>query len=89
MRIAFFSLASVLVLTCGGQVLAQGTSEEAKDNWGQEVKDCNASDCYSGGTSRGVYVQGQAQDTDTPGYAREIHDLANPGESNPLGNPLN
>ncbi|MEE2035234.1 hypothetical protein [Rhodococcus chondri] len=54
-----------------------------QDNWGQEVKECNASNCYPGGTSRGDYVKGQARDGDGPGYGREIHDLANPGNSDP------
>jgi hypothetical protein len=53
------------------------------ENWGQEVKACNASSCYDGGTSRGVYVSGQATDPQTPGYAWEIHNLARPGNSNP------
>jgi hypothetical protein len=53
------------------------------DNWGQEVKDCNQTACYPGGTHRGQYVRGQAHDSETPGYAREIHELANPGQADP------
>jgi hypothetical protein len=58
-------------------------------SWGQEVKACNQSSCYPGGTNRGTYVRDQAQDDQTPGYGREIHDLATPGNSNPpnLGGP--
>ena len=54
-----------------------------QDNWGQEVKSCNQSDCYPGGTSRGEYVRGQARDAEGPGYGGEIHALANPGKSDP------
>lgn len=53
------------------------------DNWGQEVKACNLAACYPGGTSRGAYVRGQAQDSDGPGYGWEIHNLSPPGNSNP------
>lgn len=54
-------------------------------SWGQQVKACNSSDCYPGGTSRGEYVRTQATDEQTPGYGQEIHDLANPGNSDPKG----
>lgn len=50
-------------------------------NWGQEVKQCNQAACYSGSTNRGVYVRGQATDTQTPGYGWEILTLASPGSS--------
>jgi hypothetical protein len=56
------------------------------DNWGQEVKSCNQTNCYPGGTSRGGYVNGQAKDDDAPGYGKEIQDLANgtgPGKADP------
>lgn len=53
------------------------------DSWGQEVKACNQTDCYPGGTNRGEYVRQQAHDSDSPGYGWEIHNLANPGNSNP------
>jgi hypothetical protein len=53
------------------------------DNWGQEVKACNQTDCYPGGTNRGTYVRGQAHDGESPGYAWEIHNLADPGKSDP------
>jgi hypothetical protein len=59
----------------------------AQDNWGQEVKACNQTDCYPGGTSRGGYVRGQAKDDDADqpgrGYGEEIHALANPGNADP------
>jgi hypothetical protein len=54
-------------------------------NWGQEVKSCNESNCYPGGSSRGEYVRDQARDAAGPGYAQEIHSLANPGKSEPKG----
>jgi hypothetical protein len=60
-------------------------SAPASANWGQEVKACNQSSCYPGGTSRGAYVSAQAQDGDGPGYAAEIHQLANPGNASPRG----
>ena len=53
------------------------------NNWGQEVRGCNQTNCYPGGTSRGAYVSGQAQDGDGPGYGYEIQTLANPGNSDP------
>jgi hypothetical protein len=55
----------------------------APDNWGQEVKECNQTDCYPGGTSRGEYVRGQARDDSGRGYGQEIHDLADPGKADP------
>jgi hypothetical protein len=57
----------------------------ATANWGQEVKACNQTGCYPGGTQRGDYVSGQARDAEGPGYAWEIHRLANPGKSAPAG----
>ncbi|MHC5558284.1 hypothetical protein [Kocuria sp. U4B] len=55
------------------------------DNWGQEVKECNATNCYPGGTERGPYVSGEAKDSDRygNGYSGEIHEKANPGKANP------
>ncbi|SFV38446.1 hypothetical protein SAMN05216456_3443 [Devosia crocina] len=70
-------IAAVLVLVGGATVQAQ------QNNWGQEVKSCNQTDCYPGGTSRGEYVKEQARDGDGPGYGSEIHELANPGKSSP------
>lgn len=55
------------------------------NNWGQVVAGCNASSCYGPGLSRGDYVSGQARDNQTPGYGYEIHNLADPGNSNPGG----
>jgi hypothetical protein len=54
-------------------------------NWGQEVKACNESNCYANGSSRGEYVRDQPRDADGPGYAKEIHQLASPGKSEPKG----
>ena len=59
-----------------------------QNNWGQEVKSCNESDCYPNASSRGEYVREQARDADGPGYAKEIHTLANPGKSEPKGTKL-
>lgn len=53
------------------------------DNWGQEVKACNQTNCYPDGTNRGEYVRQQAHDSESPGYAWEIHNLAKPGNSTP------
>lgn len=65
--------------------LAAGTSvaQAQQGNWGQEVKACNQTACYPGGTSRGEYVRGQAKDSEGPGYASEIHRFADPGKSDP------
>ena len=59
-------------------LLAAPAAASAKppDTWGQEVKACNVSDCYPGGTSRGEYVSEQADDSQAPGYAWEIQELA-------------
>ena len=62
---------------------SQGKSDQPANNWGQEVKGCNSSGCYPGNESRGEYVRDQARDDQGPGYGREIHDLANPGKSDP------
>jgi len=61
----------------------KGKSDQPANNWGQEVKGCNSGGCYPGGETRGQYVRGQARDDEGPGYGREIHDLANPGKSDP------
>jgi hypothetical protein len=68
---------------------ATGGAPGPNNNWGQEVSGCNATSCYPGSTSRGVYVSGQANKaTDNnsytgQGYGYEIHTLANPGNSDP------
>jgi hypothetical protein len=72
----------------GGTTLAaagenNNPQNEPKDNWGQEVNDANQNDGYGVGVSRGEYVREQARDDDGPGYGGEIHDLANPGKSDP------
>jgi hypothetical protein len=77
----------VIALALGLAPIAQADNDN--NNWGQEVKGCvNNSGCYNGGT-RGSYVNQQAKDADGPGYGREIHDLAKPGNSDPNGGPLN
>ncbi|SCG71020.1 hypothetical protein [Micromonospora inositola] len=66
-----------------GMTGAAPAMAQAPDNWGQEVKACNhLPNCYPGDSNRGTYVQGQAKDGPR-GYGQEIHDLANPGNSNP------
>lgn len=77
--------AAVVATLALGMGLAGATPAlaAAPDNWGQEVKTCNLTDCYPGGTNRGGYVRGQAHDSESPGYAWEIHNLANPGNSHP------
>ena len=77
----FGRLAGIAVVVGVSLVAAPASADYA--NWGQEVKDCNLSDCYPGGGSRGSYVSGQASDGEGPGYAYEIHTLANPGSADP------
>ncbi|HSN11114.1 MAG TPA: hypothetical protein VLS51_03255 [Propionibacteriaceae bacterium] len=60
------------------------TAAHATDNWGQVVKACNSTPwCYPGDGSRGSYVAVQANDSEGPGYAWEIHAYALPGNSSP------
>lgn len=73
-------LGAALAVVCSVTVAAPASAAEA-NNWGQEVKDCNHSSCYPGGSSRGGYVRGQARDGQGPGYGWEIHNLAHPGRS--------
>ena len=73
-------------LMAAAMALSAGTASAAPNAnaaWGQAVKECNQTSCYPGGTSRGAYVQGQAQDESGFGYGQEIHTLANPGQSDP------
>jgi hypothetical protein len=72
---------TVLAGTCVG--IPATAAHAARDNWGQEVKACNQTACYPGGTNRGAYVSGQAGDSQGPGYAWEIQTLANPGNAQP------
>jgi hypothetical protein len=69
---------SLLVGVVGAFALAAPASAGAapRFTWGQEVKACNQTHCYPGGTSRGEYVSGQARDGEGPGYAWEIQTLA-------------
>jgi hypothetical protein len=49
---------------------AQAQPPPPPDNWGQEVKSCNLQEPtprYPGATSRGGYVNGEAQDNEAPG----------------------
>ena len=77
----------------------QGGSQSC-NSWGQAVKACNASDCYSlpNGTTftnRGGYVSTVAQNPSVGydpsfsgnGYGGQLHDLAHPGNSSPQGTP--
>ena len=86
------TFAAGVVLTGVAPALAApggtGQTLAAQNNWGQEVKACNLTSCHPDGTSRGGYVSGQAQDSQTPGYAWEIQNLANPGNANPNGQPF-
>ncbi len=76
---ALATLAVVGIISVGGA----GAAHADWKNWGQEVKDCNATSCYPGGETRGGYVNVQARDTESPGYAWEIHAYATPGKSTP------
>lgn len=78
-------MAKILAVAVACVALATSGVSAQHTNWGQEVKACNQSGCYPGGTSRGEYVRNQAQDGEKPGYAEEIHRLANPGKSEPNG----
>ncbi|MGN6574082.1 MAG: hypothetical protein ACTHKG_00205 [Nocardioides sp.] len=81
MKRTFAVGAAVIGFTLVGSVPAHA----ARANWGPEVKACNQTSCYPGGTSRGGYVSAQARDVDAPGYASEIHQVANPGHASPPG----
>jgi hypothetical protein len=85
-RVDIMKRTLALGLSAFGLILLGGGSAGATPaNWGQEVKQCNETSCYPGGTSRGAYVSGQARDGEGPGYAWEIHTLANPGSASPAG----
>jgi hypothetical protein len=59
--------AMVALLAVLSPANAQARRPPPPDNWGQKVKSCNQTPgCYPGGTSRGGYVNGQAQDTEAP-----------------------
>ena len=73
---------AALAGACVG-ISATTAAHAAGSNWGQEIKACKESNCYPGGTKRGAYVSGQAGDGQGPGYAWEIHNLANPGNASP------
>jgi len=76
-KFLFFAAAAVWA------VLSIGPVQSApQDNWGQQVKACNQSNCYPDGTSRGAYVRQQARDDQGPGYGYEIQTLASPGNGN-------
>lgn len=77
--------AACVAAVAGTVLLATPATADPPDNWGQEVKACNQSSCYPGGTNRGAYVSGQAHDDEGPGYAWEIHTLASPGNSGHSG----
>jgi hypothetical protein len=64
------------IAVCAGLLVVPASAAAAPSTWGQEVKECNATSCYPGGSNRGGYVRVEAQDSETPGYAREVQDLA-------------
>jgi hypothetical protein len=69
---------SLVELTDAELNLVAGGAAPADPNaWGQAVKTANQDpNGYPNGGNRGSYVSGQAQDSQTPGYAYEIHTLA-------------
>jgi hypothetical protein len=75
MSLSRLLIASSVALSTAVFSLAAQAQTAPPDNWGQEVKECNLSNCYDGGGPRGTYVPGEAQDQQTPGYANEIHSL--------------
>lgn len=83
MKKILIAVSVTLLLGMGSAALAEGKSDVPANNWGQEVKACNQTNCYPGGTSRGEYVRVQAQDNQEPGYGWEIHTLVDPGKSDP------
>ena len=86
MKLLVSTVGAALILLSPAMAQEKGKSGIEANNWGQEVKAANqAENGYPNGTSRGDYVSGQARDSDGPGYGREIHDLANPGKSDPKG----
>ncbi len=87
LRIPLITAGLMMVLQAGPTAAQQASGGTSQSTWGQEVKTCNQTSCYPGGTNRGTYVRNQAQDAEGPGYGREIHSLANPGQSNPQGTP--
>ena len=66
----------VLIAVCAALLAVPASASAQPSTWGQEVKECNATSCYPGGTNRGAYVSTQARDSDTPGYAWEVQTLA-------------
>jgi hypothetical protein len=74
---ALVAAAMLLLATSAAPSMAQTHFK----NWGQEVKNCNQTNCYPGGTRRGAYVREQARDAEGPGYGYEIHKFAKPGKS--------
>lgn len=79
------TICAIILGVAAGTLAATAPATAAGHNWGQEVKACNHTPgCYPEG-SRGAYVSGQAKDAEGPGYAWEIHHLANPGNADPAG----
>jgi hypothetical protein len=72
-------MAAAVMLLAGPT--ASALAQTQYKNWGQEVKNCNQTSCYPGGTKRGAYVREQARDAEGPGYGYEIHRYAKPGKS--------
>ncbi len=91
MRKVLVTSMAILLSGLATTAIAQnkGKPDQPANNWGQEVKGCNSGGCYQGGEKRGEYVRDQARDDEGPGYGREIHDLANPGKSDPKPRNMN
>jgi len=64
------------IAVCAALLAVPASAAAAPSTWGREVKQCNATSCYPDGGSRGSYVRGQARDSEAPGYAREVQNLA-------------
>lgn len=67
---------AALTASCIAMLGLPATASAETGTWGGEVSACNATSCYPGGTNRGAYVSGQAVDSEAPGYAWEVQDLA-------------
>jgi hypothetical protein len=86
MSIISVAVIAAAIMAISAMPALAAPNQEAQ--WGQAIKACNQTPgCYPNGGSRGSYVNGQAQDTQDPGYGGEIHSLANPGDSDPSGVP--
>jgi hypothetical protein len=81
------------LLTAAPTAGADPSTTNNTNDWGQQVKACNAGACvgttsgYPGGTSRGGFVSPIAQNPTSgafgsgPGYAGQLHAFGTPGNS--------